>query len=99
MYFQKQQSSEKYKTNALRLNNNSLSDFNGFESTIEKLLENPGQLSWLDLSFNYLTSIDKVSFIGAILCSILLYLYFYTSVFILQLYFNISKYWRNSILL
>lgn len=56
----RQQSSQKYKTNALRLNNNSLPHFNGFETTIEALLESPGQLSWLDLSFNCLPSIDKV---------------------------------------
>ena len=60
--FQKQQTSSKFKTNALRVNNNAIANFNGFESTIEGLLENPDQLSWLDMSFNYLTTIDKVSF-------------------------------------
>lgn len=50
----------KYRTNALRLNNNSITNFNDFQITIENLLENPTQLSWLDLAFNYLTSIDKV---------------------------------------
>ena len=61
--FQKQQTSSKFKTNALRVNNNAITNFNGFESTIEGLLVNPDQLSWLDMSFNYLTTIDKVSFL------------------------------------
>ncbi|XP_046853159.1 leucine-rich repeat-containing protein 51-like [Xenia sp. Carnegie-2017] len=50
---------KKYKTNAVRLNNNALSNYNDFQETLEALLVNPSHLSWLDLSFNNLTTIDK----------------------------------------
>ncbi|OCT93471.1 hypothetical protein XELAEV_18016540mg [Xenopus laevis] len=45
---------------ALRLNNNTLTDLKGFGETVEKLLGDPTQLSWIDLSFNDLSTIDSV---------------------------------------
>ncbi|KAM4795309.1 leucine-rich repeat-containing protein 51 [Rhinophrynus dorsalis] len=43
---------------AVRLNNNTLTDLNGFREMVEKLLSDPSQLSWIDLSFNDLSNID-----------------------------------------
>ncbi|XP_012812100.1 uncharacterized protein LOC394652 isoform X1 [Xenopus tropicalis] len=45
---------------ALRLNNNTLTDLKGFGETAEKLLSDPPQLRWIDLSFNDLSTIDSV---------------------------------------
>ncbi|XP_075448922.1 leucine-rich repeat-containing protein 51 [Ascaphus truei] len=45
---------------AVRLNNNTLTDLNGFEEMINKLLSDPRQLSWIDLSFNDVSTIDPV---------------------------------------
>ncbi|XP_056416241.1 LOW QUALITY PROTEIN: leucine-rich repeat-containing protein 51 [Hyla sarda] len=45
---------------ALRLNNNTLTDLHGFREIAEKLLSEPSQLCWIDLSFNYLPNIDPV---------------------------------------
>ncbi|CAH2225928.1 leucine-rich repeat-containing 51-like isoform X1 [Pelobates cultripes] len=45
---------------ALRLNNNILTDLQGFGETMEKLLSDSSQLSWIDLSFNDLSTIDPV---------------------------------------
>lgn len=45
---------------ALRLNNNTLTDLHGFREIAEKLLSEPDHLCWIDLSFNYLPNIDPV---------------------------------------
>ena len=39
---------------------NAISDYECFSSTLEHFLENPLELAWLDLSFNDLSTIDKV---------------------------------------
>ncbi|EDV25042.1 Leucine-rich repeat-containing protein 51 [Trichoplax sp. H2] len=53
-------SSGKHHTNSLRINNNYVKNFDGFPEVVEKLLDKPNGLSWLDLSFNSITKIDKV---------------------------------------
>uniref|UniRef100_A0A8C5QMK0 Leucine-rich repeat-containing protein 51 n=1 Tax=Leptobrachium leishanense TaxID=445787 RepID=A0A8C5QMK0_9ANUR len=50
----------KLMTRAVRLNNNILTDVQDFQESMEKLLSQPHQLSWIDLSFNDLTTIDRV---------------------------------------
>uniref|UniRef100_A0A8C3T0Z8 Leucine-rich repeat-containing protein 51 n=1 Tax=Chelydra serpentina TaxID=8475 RepID=A0A8C3T0Z8_CHESE len=47
-------------THALRLNNNTINELTDFTSTMEQLLEYPEELSWVDLSFNDLPTIDPV---------------------------------------
>ncbi|XP_015684473.1 leucine-rich repeat-containing protein 51-like [Protobothrops mucrosquamatus] len=47
-------------TQAVRLNNNTLSDLTDFPDIMEKLLEYPLDIYWIDLSFNDLPSIDPV---------------------------------------
>jgi len=42
---------------------NAISDYECLPSTLEHFLENPLELAWLDLSFNDLSSIDKVSWL------------------------------------
>jgi len=49
----------KRRTNAIRLSNNVITDWSDFTSTVEKLVENPVDIEWIDLSFNDLTAIDK----------------------------------------
>lgn len=47
-------------TQAVWLNNNTLSDLTDFTATMGKLLEYPEDISWIDLSFNDLSTIDPV---------------------------------------
>ncbi|XP_032648600.1 leucine-rich repeat-containing protein 51 [Chelonoidis abingdonii] len=47
-------------TQAVRLNNNTINELTDFASTMEQLLEYPNELSWIDLSFNDLPTIDPV---------------------------------------
>ncbi|CAM5074754.1 unnamed protein product [Eretmochelys imbricata] len=47
-------------TQAVRLNNNTINELTDFTSTMEQLLEYPDKLSWVDLSFNDLPTIDPV---------------------------------------
>ncbi|XP_045037745.1 leucine-rich repeat-containing protein 51 isoform X2 [Desmodus rotundus] len=47
-------------TQSLWLNNNVLTELTDFNQVISQLLEHPGNLAWIDLSFNDLTSIDPV---------------------------------------
>uniref|UniRef100_F7CZP1 Leucine-rich repeat-containing protein 51 n=1 Tax=Ornithorhynchus anatinus TaxID=9258 RepID=F7CZP1_ORNAN len=47
-------------TQALRLNNNALSDMNDLSQTLTQLLERPQDLAWIDLSFNDLSNIDPI---------------------------------------
>ncbi|XP_068122648.1 leucine-rich repeat-containing protein 51 [Hyperolius riggenbachi] len=44
---------------ALRLNNNTLTDLHGFRNVVEQLFSDPAHLSWIDLSFNDLPYIDS----------------------------------------
>ncbi|XP_057314077.1 leucine-rich repeat-containing protein 51-like [Hydractinia symbiolongicarpus] len=55
----KQQEAIKRKTNAIRLSNNVITEWRELSSTVQKLVENPNDIEWIDLSFNDLTSIDK----------------------------------------
>ncbi|XP_077197243.1 leucine-rich repeat-containing protein 51 isoform X3 [Paroedura picta] len=45
-------------TQAVRLNNNTLSDLTEFTDIMKKLLEHPEDIYWIDLSFNDLPIID-----------------------------------------
>ncbi|XP_012869603.1 PREDICTED: leucine-rich repeat-containing protein 51 [Dipodomys ordii] len=47
-------------TQSLWLNNNVLTDLKDFNQVISRVLEQPHNLAWIDLSFNDLTSIDPV---------------------------------------
>uniref|UniRef100_A0A8C5WTC6 Leucine-rich repeat-containing protein 51 n=1 Tax=Laticauda laticaudata TaxID=8630 RepID=A0A8C5WTC6_LATLA len=47
-------------TQAVRLNNNTLNDLTDFPDIMEKLLEYPLDIYWIDLSFNDLPNIDPV---------------------------------------
>ncbi|KAM6447770.1 leucine-rich repeat-containing protein 51 [Liasis olivaceus] len=47
-------------TQAVRLNNNTLNDLTDFPDIMEKLLEYPRDIYWIDLSFNDLPNIDPV---------------------------------------
>ena len=47
------------KTLALFLQNNELRSLAGMESTLEAVMWNHKNLLWLDLSYNFLTTIDK----------------------------------------
>ena len=57
---QKSEESGHYKSNMVRFCYNAISDYECFSSTLEHFLENPLELAWLDLSFNDLSTIDKV---------------------------------------
>eukprot|EP00794_Sanderia_malayensis_P006922 gene6922-7700_t len=50
---------KKYKTNAIRLSNNVISDWTAFSTTVAELVEEPSNLEWIDLSFNDIKDIDK----------------------------------------
>ena len=52
-------STTKSDTRSIRLNNNSLENWNGITDTVTSLLTKPHTLGWLDVSFNHLTTIDK----------------------------------------
>ena len=41
-----------------------LTEWSGFLSTVEKIVENPEDLEWIDVSFNDLTTIDSVRMIN-----------------------------------
>lgn len=46
---------------ALKVNNNLLTNWDGFADVIHKLFVNPAlTLSWIDLSFNDIRTIDEV---------------------------------------
>nr|XP_056714626.1 leucine-rich repeat-containing protein 51 [Euleptes europaea] len=47
-------------TQAVRLNNNTLNDLTELTDTLQKLLEHPEDIYWIDLSFNDLPTIDSV---------------------------------------
>ena len=60
LFLQKIEESGHYKSNMVRFCYNAISDYECFSSTLEHFLENPLELAWLDLSFNDLSTIDKV---------------------------------------
>lgn len=58
---QRTEGSGQFKSNSVRFCNNNISNLENLSSTLEQLLENPLELAWLDLSFNDISTIDKVS--------------------------------------
>nr|XP_032819486.1 leucine-rich repeat-containing protein 51 isoform X2 [Petromyzon marinus] len=54
------QSEHKYDVTALRLNNNALTNLEGFWETTAALIQQPSALAWIDLSFNQLSDIPQV---------------------------------------
>ena len=52
----------KHKTTAIRLSNNLITDWSDFSTTVAEIIEDPSKLEWIDLSFNDIYNIDKVSF-------------------------------------
>ncbi|XP_054289083.1 leucine-rich repeat-containing protein 51-like [Macrosteles quadrilineatus] len=50
-------SSGRYSCTSLRLNNNQLTTIHGIHAVAYQILEQPEKLTWLDLSFNKLTSV------------------------------------------
>ena len=56
----KQRQDGKFETTILKLNNNLLQKWDGFDGLVSLLLTNPSELSWIDLSINYIVKIDKV---------------------------------------
>ncbi|XP_038051897.1 leucine-rich repeat-containing protein 51-like [Patiria miniata] len=50
----------KYACVSLKLNNNLIQDWNGFEGFVTSLISDAQELTWLDLSFNYLVNVDDV---------------------------------------
>lgn len=56
----KQRQDGKFETTILKLNNNLLQNWEGFDGLVSLLLTNPSELTWIDLSINYILTIDKV---------------------------------------
>ena len=52
---------EKSDSATLKVNNNLLADWDGFTDAVHRLFEAPSRLAWVDLSYNDLRTIDKVS--------------------------------------
>jgi len=50
----------KYISDAIRMNNNTISSFKGFNRMLDSVLDNPKKLQWIDLSFNDIEHIDEV---------------------------------------
>ncbi|XP_023235896.1 leucine-rich repeat-containing protein 51-like [Centruroides sculpturatus] len=50
----------KYLTRGIQLNNNLLTSLEGFTEVAEKFLAFPEDISWIDISFNHLTSIESI---------------------------------------
>lgn len=57
---EKTEGSGQYKSNSVRFCYNAISNLQNLMSTLEHFLENPLELAWLDLSFNDISTIDKV---------------------------------------
>lgn len=51
---------QKQRCNAIRLSNNKLSDLSEFDQAVKDVIDDSQWLSWIDLSFNHLTSIDPI---------------------------------------
>ncbi|XP_019876292.1 leucine-rich repeat-containing protein 51 isoform X2 [Aethina tumida] len=56
----KKAENDKYLTRSIWLNNNRIKSLGGFDVLIDALLVHPQQLMWVDLSFNYIRTIDEV---------------------------------------
>lgn len=50
----------RFESTALKFNNNLVQEWSGFDSLVSMLLVNPAELSWVDISFNYIMHIDEV---------------------------------------
>ena len=53
----------KFDTKVVRINDNNLEDMKELFSTLELIVLNPAEITWIDLSINRLTAIDEVSWI------------------------------------
>jgi len=60
----KNRMNNRYRTGSFWLSNNNLKHVNGLRILVDRLLEMPDYLSWLDLSGNHLTKISNVSILG-----------------------------------
>lgn len=82
----------KYKSRALRLSNNNISDLTGIMDLLGYFLSRPSQLGWLDLSFNKLEHVDPVSCLYVSLLiqvGLLVSLLFNTTVFSVLCYMSL----------
>ena len=50
----------RFESSALKLNNNIVQEWDGFDGLVDHLLKTPSELSWIDISFNYILTIDEV---------------------------------------
>lgn len=50
----------KFLTKAVWINNNKLTNVANLDVFLNSILEYPGKLAWLDLSFNYITHLDPI---------------------------------------
>lgn len=50
---------DRYVTSTMWLSNNQLRSMEGFQDLVDRFLENPAYLSWLDLSFNEISEIGE----------------------------------------
>lgn len=57
----KRDSQMKYSSRSLRLNNNNITDLHDLHKPVHHFLAEPSQLAWLDLSFNKISHIDRVT--------------------------------------
>ncbi|XP_022084531.1 leucine-rich repeat-containing protein 51-like [Acanthaster planci] len=48
------------RTQTVKLNNNGMTEMAGLDVTLEKVVESPEELTWLDLSFNDIAKIDPL---------------------------------------
>ncbi|XP_071804889.1 leucine-rich repeat-containing protein 51-like [Asterias amurensis] len=51
---------DKYACVSLKLNNNLIREWKGFQTFLTSLIDNPTELNWLDMSFNYIDTVDDV---------------------------------------
>lgn len=54
----------KYPSRSLRLSYNNITDLHDLHKPVSHFLAEPSQLAWLDLSFNKISHIDRVTFLS-----------------------------------
>ncbi|XP_072023170.1 leucine-rich repeat-containing protein 51-like [Amphiura filiformis] len=50
----------RFESTALKLNNNLVQEWDGFDGLVQLLLKTPEELSWIDISFNYILTVDEI---------------------------------------
>jgi len=50
----------KFNIQTIKLNNNQMSELTGLDITLERIIESPEELTWIDLSFNDFSKIDPL---------------------------------------